>query len=582
MNKIILLGSFLLLLVITSCDPLDKENLESISPNDIWTNAAVAEAYVNDIHASLMPGLEVWGFESINTDEAMGPRNSTSLPSYLDGTLTADAVENYAYTIMRQMNIFLENIEEATFEEDVKTRLKGEILFWRGWLYFGMVKLYGGVPLVLKPGPANDVEAIFIPRNSTSECYSQIMKDLDEAIQLLGDPQGNGRVDKGAAMAFKGRVALFQASPIFNRSNNSQLWQAAYDATKAAMDYLDGQGKGLYENFRELWHDEMNKEVIMVKRYAAPEAANGFSQVCVMPLKYAESGCAGGNMPSLELVDAFPMKDGSKWNPDAMDYIGFFENRDERFYVTIAYNGSDPYLLDMFNTENLWTYWYDKDGDASTGINGKEVRADFAENFESRSGFYTKKMVDRTVNAINKTEGEVDWIEIRYAEVIMNFAEAANETGNTSEALEVLKKIRERAGIIPGTSNNFGITATSQEEVRQAIKDERFVEFAFERKRFDDLRRWREYKSTMEGLKDSKRHGLRIEWLGATADRPVGLEDVATIINQFSVSVIEDVQPITMLEEDKYSYFGLPQSILERNSKLEQNNTWDGTFDPLQ
>ena len=581
MNKTILLGSLLLFLIITSCDPLNKENLESISPDDIWTNEAVAEAYVNDIHASFMPGMEVWSFESARTDEAMGTNGATSISSYLNGTITVDAVNNYPYVEIRRMNIFLEGIKDAVFDESLKNSLKGEVLFWRAWAYFSMVKNYGGVPLILKPESPLDDNAIFVPRNSTSECFEQIVKDLNEAIQLLGDPLGNGRIDKGAALAFKGRVALFKASPQFNRNNDPQRWQEAYDANKEAVSYLDGQDKGLYGNFGELWHNEMNKEVIMVRRYKAPEASNGFSQVCIMPIKYAGSGCAGGNMPSLELVDAFPMKDGSKWDAEAMDYIGFFENRDERFYATIAYNGSEPYLLDMFGKEKLWSYWYDKDGDASTGVNGKEMRADFHNNNESLSSFYTKKMLDKTINASNKLEGEVDWIEIRYAEVILNFAEAANEIGKTSEALDVLKRIRERAGIEAGASGSYGITASSQGEIQQAIKDERFVEFAFETKRFSDLRRWKDYKSTMEGLKNNKRHGLRIEWLGATADRPTGLEDITSLINQFSVSVIEDVETINMLDEEKYSFFGIPQSILERNSKLEQNSTWGGTFDPL-
>src|SRR5690606_18652729 len=167
---------------------------------------------------------------------------------------------------------------------------------------------------VLTPASQNDEDELFVPRANTSICYEQILKDLDDAIGLLTDPNGNGRIDKGAALAFKGRITLFRASPQFNRTNNLELWQAAYDVNKEAVSYLNEQGKGLYEDFANIWQDEMNKEVIMVRRYSFPEASNGYAQVCVMPLKYAESGCAGGNMPSLELVNAFPMKDGSKWD----------------------------------------------------------------------------------------------------------------------------------------------------------------------------------------------------------------------------------------------------------------------------
>jgi starch-binding outer membrane protein, SusD/RagB family len=164
----------------------------------------------------------------------------------------------------------------------------------------------------------------------------------------------------------------------------------------------------------------------------------------------------------------------------------------------------------------------------------------------------------------------------------MNLAEAANETNKPDEAMQILGQIRARASIEPGANGKYGITATSKEGIRQAIMDERFVEFGFENKRVWDLRRWRVYKSRMEGLENSRKHGLRIEWTGTTANRPRGLENINDIWQMFDVTVSEDVGRITMLEEDKYSFYGIPASILERNSKLEQNNTWGGGFDPLK
>jgi hypothetical protein len=575
-----LIGSIVLMLIFSGCDPLEKENLRAISNEDVYSIPGVAEAYVNDIYATFMPGINV--DEGKQSDEAMSGTNDVVISSYLRGTITADSYNYMPYGGIRNINQFLEGIDDATFDEATKNRLKGETLFWRAWAYFRMVRAYGGVELILKPESPDNTDAIFVPRAATSACFTQIIKDLDDAIALLPNPTGNGRIDKGAAMAFKGRVALFLASPQFNRNNNSQAWQAAYDANKAAVTYLSGQGKGLLDDFNKLWQSEMSKEVIMVRRYSYPEATNGYSQVCVMPLKYGESGCAHGNQPSLELVNAFPLKDGSKWDPNAMDYTALFDNRDARFYYTIAYNGAVPYLRPMVGKENMWTYWYDKDGNAATGINGREMRADFIDGYESKSGFYTPKMMDPNLNAVNKLDGQIDWIEIRYAEVIMNLAEAANETDKPDEVLQILGQIRKRAGIEAGANGKYGITAVSKNDFRQAIVDERFIEFAFENKRFWDLRRWRIYKSTMEGLADKYRHGLRVEWTGSTASRPIGLENINTIWNQFTAAPVNDVMPITMLAEDKYSFFGIPQTYLDRNSKIEQNNTWGGTFDPLK
>ena len=276
------------------------------------------------------------------------------------------------------------------------------------------------------------------------------------------------------------------------------------------------------------------------------------------------------------------MKDGSKYDPTTIDYRKFFQNRDKRFYASIAYNGADPFIAPMFGVENMWTYFYDADNNPATGINGKESRADNSENLYSVSGFYPAKMLDRTITKINVADGQVDWIEIRYAEVLMNMAESANETGNTAEALDVLYQIRGRAGIDPGINGKYGITATTVSEIRKAIMDERFVEFAFEGQRFWDLRRWRIYSTTFNNFKDHYFHGLRTEWNGTAATRPTGLTDINTIWNQFTITVNQDYRQIVMLDEDKYSFFGIPKLILDRNSKFEQNNTWGGKFDPLQ
>lgn len=576
--KILING--LLTLLLAGCNPLDKSNLEALGGEDVWTNPNVAEAYVNDLYGMLMPDNFLVGRI---TDETMVVNNeyAEALSPYLNGTLTADTYNDFPYEEIRKVNIFIQQIDAALFDDDVKKSLKGQALFWRAWAYFRMVKAYGGVELILTPAAPENQEAIFVKRSKTSECFTQILKDLDDAIGMLEPVSSVGRIDKAVGMSFKGRVLLYWASPQFNRTNDEARWTAAYDANKAAVAFLDAHGKGLYDKYSELWTDEMNKEVIMVKRFQYPGFANGYSQACMRPLLYAR-GCVGANIPSLELVNSYPMKDGSKYDPATMDYRTFYQNRDERFYASVAYNGSAPFLAEMFGKENMWTYFYDADGNAATGINGKEARVDNSENLFSHSGFYPAKMLDRKITRTTVEDGEVDWIEIRYAEVLMNMAEAANETGNTAEALAALYRIRDRAGIEPGGNGKYGITAGAVPDLRKAIVDERLVEFAFEGQRFWDLRRWRIYASTFNAFKNNYFHGLRFEWNGTAANRPTGLTDINTIANQFTVTENEDYRPIVMLEEDKYSFFGIPKAVLDRNSNIEQNNTWGGTFNPLE
>lgn len=576
----IFLSSLFCLMMLAGCDPLDKANLAALSSEDVLTNPKVAEAYVNDMYANFMPSSFSVGRL---TDETMviNGEYAAGLSDYLKGTLTADTYNDFPYENIRKINIFLAQVDNATFDENIRKSLKGEALFWRAFAYFRMVKAYGGVELILKPESPDNKDAIFVPRSKTSECIAQIVKDLDEAIPLVEPLSTIGRIDKGAAMSFKGRVLLYWASPQFNRANDVARWTAAYNANKDALAHLDANGKGLYANYKDLWTDEMNKEVIMVKRFQYPGFANGYSQAGMRPLLYSR-GAVGDNVPSLELVNAYPMKDGSKYNPATMDYRTLYKDRDKRFYASIAYNGADPYLAEMFGKENMWTYYYDADGNAATGINGKEARADNSENLFSHSSFYPAKMLDRNITRTTVEDGQVDWIEIRYAEVLMNMAEAANEIGKGDETLAALYKIRNRAGIEPGAKANYGITAVTLPQIRKAIMDERLVEFAFEGQRFWDLRRWRVYTSTFNSFKDKYFHGLRVEWNGTAADRPKGLVDINTIANKFTITEVRDYQPIVMLEEDKYSFFGIPKAILDRSSKIEQNKSWGGTFDPLQ
>jgi hypothetical protein len=576
----IFLSSLFSLMMLAGCDPLDKNNLAALSSEDVLSNPKVAEAYVNDMYANFMPSSFSVGRL---TDETMviNGENAGGLSDYLKGTLTADTYNDFPYENIRKINIFLAQVDNATFDENIKKSLKGEALFWRAFAYFRMVKAYGGVELILKPESPANKDAIFVARSKTSECIAQILKDLDEAIPLVEPLSTIGRIDKGAAMSFKGRVLLYWASPQFNRTNDLARWTAAYQASKDALTFLDANGKGLYANYKDLWTDEMNKEVIMVKRFQYPGFSNGYSQAGMRPLLYSR-GAVGDNIPSLELVNAYPMKDGSKYNPATMDYKTLFKDRDKRFYASIAYNGAEPYLAEMFGKENMWTYYYDADGNAATGINGKEARADNSENLYSHSSFYPAKMLDRNITRTTVEDGQVDWIEIRYAEVLMNMAEAANEIGKADEALAAMYKIRNRAGIEPGAKANYGITAITLPDIRKAIMDERLVEFAFEGQRFWDLRRWRVYTSTFNSFKDKYFHGLRVEWNGTAADRPKGLVDINTIANKFTITEVRDYRPIVMLDEEKYSFFGIPKSTLDRSSKIEQNKSWGGTFDPLQ
>ena len=562
-----------LFFMFTNCTKvLDKKNLNAIDEEDVWNDIELVTALVNNIYAQSLPS---WSTEYADySDESDGGG------SYMYGQLTENSVNYWPYNQIRDINVLLANIDKGSLKEADKKPLKGAAFFFRAWQYFEMMKRYGGVPLVLVPQELSD--NLFVERATTSATMQQIIKDLDSAIANLPTVAAsnlalnNGRVHKGTALAVKGRALLYYASPQFDPSQSSATrWQAAYDANKTAKDYLVAQGFGLYPSFGGLWFNEMNKEVIFVKRY---EFTTGVSSTyhnwsaATRPLDVSQ-GATGGNRPVLEIVNAFPMKDGKAINDPgsvyAYDPLYFWRNRDPRFKETIVYNGA-PWGLGISGPQP---------GRIQYTYVGAET------NSPTATGFYMRKAVDTTQSSIQAFNSGTDWIELRYAEVLMNLAEAANEIGKTSEAYPELVALRTRAGIDPGVNNLYGLKpGMTKDEMRDAIMYERQIEFAFEAKRFWDLRRRRMFESTLNG---KRRTGLR------TTLKP-GVTKAQ--INALSLSQVEsnytqyfDQQVITMDTQfpinwkSNYYFFAIPTEHLQLNSKLAQTNGWaGGTFDPLK
>lgn len=569
-----LIGSCLL----GSCSKiLDIKNPTGVDEDDVWNDLDLTTAYANRIHAESLPG---WSTEWADYSE-----ESDGGGSFMYGQLTENSVDFWPYSQIRDINVLLTNIDQGKLAEADKKRLKGQAFFFRGWQYFELMKRYGGVPLVLKPQALTD--DLLVSRSSTSATMTQILADLDSAINYLptvavtsGD--NNGRVHKGTAMAVKGRVLLYYASPQFDPNQNAAgRWQAAYEANKAAKEYLDGQGFGLFPSFTNLWFTEMNKEVIFVHRYqyiASNAASWNNWAAATRPLDISQ-GVTGGNRPALEIVNAFPMKDGRAINDPTSTYSYdpqyFWKNRDPRFNQTIVYNGA------------LWQMGID-------GLQSGRIQWTFTgseQNSPTITGFYMRKAVDTTQNSIQAFNSGTDWIELRYAELLLNLAEAANETNRTEEAYPLLTAIRARAGIDPGVDNLYGLDAgMTKVQMRNAIRFEQQIELAFEGKRFWDLRRWRLFESKLNG---TRRHGYTVtlkvtkaQWdaLKASMSPQQLLQHLQTNYTTYfqSTDKVVDTQ-FDINWKSEYYFFAIPSRHLQLNSHLLQTNGWaGGAFDPLQ
>lgn len=591
-KNILLVG--LLLLAMGSCS-LDYENTGAISPDNVWTEKKMIDGFLNDIYGRMTPG---WPISANNTDEGMnGP---AEMSDFARGIYTVEGQgQGLDYGNIDRINFFLDKLdsEVTVLDETEKKQMKGQALFWRAWDYFGKVNTVGGVPLIIHFQNVQDVPSLFVSRNSTSECIEQIVKDLDDAIAFLPDAWGDdgyGRIDKGTAMAFKGRVLLFYASPMYNPNNDAARWEAAYQANKDAVDFLKSVGKGLYEGkFEDIWYDEQNKEVIMVNQYYYPDHALDQKNIRPQPLT---KDMADQNQAILPLLMAFPKADGTKLELDVnrlsdpayneQFMTDFYVNRDSRFYATVFCPGTIYPCKDdrLSNGRKYWNAWKIVQGDDGP-MYGTMVDDQLSVNIGGgKSGYFQKKGVDPNLTISTVYQAETDWIEIRFAEVLMNYGECANELDKTDEALDVLYQIRKRAGITAGTGN-YGITASSQDDIREAYVNERFIEFAYEGKRWNDLRRWKrydilnnlKYRSTLYPVIKDNNDIAGFDWNDDMFDPEVR--------KKFRFDYIENIDKrddYFFNLDDTYLFYPIKKDDLDRNSKLEQNKEWGGTFDPLK
>ena len=263
----ILLG-VLTTLLLGSCNDdflAEKQDLSGAN-EEVYKDPILGKAYVDYIYFSFLPAnnaaamtwdLAAGGAATFSqaTDELAGEVNwnkvwitpgtntDANCLNYI-GTALTGSVPNNPYTRLRQINLFLDNVDKYGMPEVDRNKLKGQLYFWRAWQYFDLVRLYGGVPLILhaQSSISSSAADLQIPRSSSSECIAQIVADLDMAKSLLPgkwDAANWGRITSGAAAAFKGRVLLTWASPLFNRTDDVTRWQAAYNANLEAKTLLE-------------------------------------------------------------------------------------------------------------------------------------------------------------------------------------------------------------------------------------------------------------------------------------------------------------------------------------------------------
>lgn len=391
-----------------------------------------------------------------------------------ENTGIAGAFWGRSYRSIREINYALNNISKVTMSDARRQVLTGELKFLRAYRYHDLIRNYGRVVLigdnVSELGDDLTNQALFT-RADIKSGIDYAVAQLDQAAALL--PQNNdgtwqlGRATKGAALALKARLLLYGASPLYN---SASTWTAAATAAKAVMDlnkyslYTGGYGK--------IFTSNDNNEIIFGRLYA-----RGARHVCLEIANGPNSYNAwGGNVPLQNMVDDYEMIDGTKISDSNTSYDAKapYKNRDPRFYATILYNDA------AYRSSTIQTF--------TPG--GKDSKDGPSNWNTSKSGYYLRKFMDDTLPIDNPWDiaGTQTWIYIRYAEVLLNYAEAQNEAvGPDASVYAAVNAIRQRTGVgMPALP-----TGLTQAQMRSRIQQERRIELAFEEHRFYDVRRWK-------------------------------------------------------------------------------------------
>lgn len=612
--KTIILSIITVFLSLLACERIidEKRELNHLDNDEIWESEELAMLFLNKVYASALPGFRAAANTSMS-DESFG----TGTGNMMFGLLTKEnSYGNFLeyWNNIRRVNIILEEAHKGGLDEEIVALFRGQSFFLRAWMYWEMVLLYGGVPIVEEVADIQDTEKHLVARKPARECVEFMIRDLDSAMVLLPPAWGAsdyGRVTRSAAAALKGRILLFWASPQFNPADEGQRWQQAYEANRLARLMAEGDGHALSEDFQSIFIDEeLSPEPLFITGFDDNSRSHGYEDQ-VRPRSMSNSNAAVSSAPNWDLVCSFPMKDGFP----VKDHAGyneqeFWKDRDPRLYATVAWNGMQWDFDEVEGRRLQWTFLGNKvDGGTNASL----------------TGFYLKKHINTSIPRISTFRTPTDWVEIRLAEVYLNLAEAATETGRDAEALELLGIIRERAGI-ENSNGSYGITATSGEELLEAVLLERKLELAFENKRHWDLRRRNMFINDLGGtpkLNGSRRHGIIVQIDTAyifsldpglhyrydtvinkiTGDTTIVTLNPDTAIVHFHEHIADTVMDMSLSHDryfdilfntdmdpaeinfiqPKYNFYFIPENEMEKNANLRQTINWTSVdpFDPL-
>ena len=549
--------------LVTACndDFLERSPLDQISSSSVFEDESFTNAYLYNLMDRLPFGIHgprwsTYGYSeyasmiAMITDEARGKSGWLRVRSHITPGAWNATHEQFmglwveGYRTIRQANNIIEGLKNSSLPDEFKDKVTASAKYVRAFNYWDLARRYGDVPLITSLQPLD--EDLLVSRTPTAQVYSFIYDELVEAANVLPDRSQvpPGSINKQAAIALNARVMLY-----------AQQWEKAAQLADLLITGANNDGIDLFNNYRQLFLSTGgNPETIMERLTNIPNLGHSFGMYN-MPVRWRPSGWGGMTNPTQEMVDSYemlatglPITDGaSGYNPDRP-----YDGRDMRFYATIFYHGSEfsevqprsglPYMDFEWNNFN----------------EGPGTKQDGA---ASITGYYVKKFTNPADGyAPQEEKSSSAWQEIRFAEVLLTYAEGANEhAGPSAKVYNAVNRVRARAGLpdLPA-----GLT---KEQMRERIRQERKIELAFENHRWFDLRRWRTARDVLDGY---VAHGIKIERKPGAPDKseaPQLFDPDWLTFTKFPAAGFVQVFP------ESYYLQPIPQWEIDRNSNLGQN-----------
>ncbi len=475
LTKYSLWSLFVSAFLFTGCVDLDVTPSDKFTDETFWTSKDKASSLLNMAYRQMNDPGRVFRDERLsdNLYNGYGNTDDTKIIGNGQASVSTGLFNSYwgdVYGGIKTTHTFLANVDRVDMDAALRERMKAEARFIRAYLFFQLTNWYGNVPFFTED---IDLEtAKTISPTSQSAIVEWIHQELEEIAEILPAkenyaPGDRGRITRGAAVAFNARVAL-----------NFNDWAKVKEYAGKLINSTNYGNYSLHPNYQELFYkaNEYNNEIILDVQYV-PELRTWTEISTYVPFSFPSVQYILAS-PAQSLIDTYLMKDGSKWDETKDPY----EGRDPRMDMTIVRHGSTVKQKDGS------TYVVNVDpNDASNKTNDK-----IGVESGSLTGYFYRKYYDPNPDAwtVGSWSCNVNFVTMRYADVLLMYAEAMNELGEMNSTIwnQTIKLLRQRAGF---DSTPAALDYPSGDDIRQIIRDERRVELALEGTRIYDIRRWK-------------------------------------------------------------------------------------------